>query len=70
MRCLGRTDPVEVTFAEVRGELHKDILERKIRVEMAKEFDRLHDEAKVENYLNHLTHSAKQAARPVSGESR
>ena len=70
MRCLGRTDPVEVAFAEVRGELHKDILERKLRKEMAKEFDRLHDDAKVENYLNHLTHSAKQAVRPVSAESR
>lgn len=68
LRCLGRTTPVEVTFDEVKDELTRDITERKLRVEMAKEFDRLHDTARIENYLAQISPAkpaAKQAARPT-----
>ena len=43
MRCLGRTKPVQTDFNEVRGELVKDIQEKKLRDLMTKEFDRLRE---------------------------
>lgn len=61
LRCLGRTKPEEMKLAEVRDELYKDILERKIRVEMAKEFDRVHDKARVENFLGRLVNPTQSA---------
>ncbi len=51
MRCVGRTKPVEVDRQVVEAELHKDILEKKLRLEMAKEFDRLKVSAQIDNFL-------------------
>jgi len=51
MRCQGRTKPIQVDYNKVRGELHKDILEKKLRMLMTREFDRLKDLAQVDNFL-------------------
>jgi len=51
LRCIGRTKPVVTDFDAVRGELFKDIHEKKIRVAMAKEFDRLKEAAQIDNFL-------------------
>lgn len=52
LKCLGRTKPVvsELT-AEVRQELTGDLTEKKLRASMNKEFDRLKEEAQVDNFL-------------------
>src|SRR5688500_6832479 len=63
MRCVGRTKPVAVDFASVRDNLHKDLHEKLIRVEMNKEFERLLSSAQVDNYLA----GTSQAGRPSAG---
>jgi len=67
MRCLGRTKPVDVNRQTVEAELHKDIQEKKMRLEMAKEFDRLKEYAQIDNFLAGTSQSGKrrtQAAGP------
>jgi hypothetical protein len=50
--CEGKTKPVaNVEFSEVRDGLYEDLMERKYRVEMAKEFERLNAAAKIKNHL-------------------
>ena len=51
LKCQGRTQQVQKDYNAVRGELYKDILEKKQRLLMTKEFDRLKDVAQVDNYL-------------------
>lgn len=51
LRCLGRTEPVVQDFNAVKAELYKDIHEKKLRIAMAKEFDRLKESAQVDNFL-------------------
>lgn len=51
LRCLGRTRPVVQEFAAVEAELRKDIEEKKLRMAMSKEFDRLKDSSRIENFL-------------------
>lgn len=51
LRCLGRTRPVVQEFAAVETELRKDLEEKKLRVAMAKEFDRLKEGSRIENFL-------------------
>jgi parvulin-like peptidyl-prolyl isomerase len=48
---LGRTEPVVTELSEVRGELSKDIQEKKLRLAMSLEFDRLKEVAQIDNYL-------------------
>jgi parvulin-like peptidyl-prolyl isomerase len=63
MRCQGRTRPVQTDFSAVRAELTKDIEEKKLRVLMTKEFDRLREVAQVDNFL---AGSSQSGARPNS----
>ena len=77
MRCLGRTQPVVKEFEAVKDELIKDISEKKLRLAMAKEFDRLKDTAQIDNFLAGTSQSGKrpsgrtatQPARPTVGPS-
>ena len=63
LRYLGRTVPqVEQVDAEVRRELANHIHEKKLRVKMELEFERLRKKARVENYL--------AATRPRSQQGR
>jgi parvulin-like peptidyl-prolyl isomerase len=48
---LGRTEPVVTDLADVRGELTRDIQEKKLRLAMSVEFDRLKEVAQIDNYL-------------------
>lgn len=66
MRCLGRTKPVEVNRQTVEAELRKDIHEKKLRLEMAKEFDRLKESAQIDNFLAGTSQSGKGAARAAA----
>jgi len=51
LRCLGRTQPVVKEFDAVKDELHRDIQEKKLRLAMAKEFDRLKESSQIDNFL-------------------
>jgi hypothetical protein len=61
LRCQGRTRPVQVDRNAVRANLYKDIEEKKLRIAMTKEFDRLRDVAQIDNFLLGTTQSG---ARP------
>ncbi len=62
MRCTGYTTPVVANLdAEVRQELVKDIHEKKIRLAMAAEYDRLRAAAQIENYLVGTFQSPRKA---------
>jgi hypothetical protein len=64
LRCQGRTRPIQVDYNSVKGELHKDILEKKQRVLMTREFDRLKEVAQVDNFLAGTSQSG--GAKPAS----
>lgn len=75
LRCLGRTQPVVRDFKTVEEELRKDLLEKKMRIAMSTEFDRLKNSAQIDNFLSGTTQSGKRnvaetlpapAARPAS----
>ena len=81
MKCLGRTIPVVEQMADVKGELAKDIREKKLRLAMADEFDRLREAAQIDNFLAGTSQSGRTAgpqqptrgkvpARPVSSKSK
>ncbi len=66
LRCLGRTKPVPTDFNSVRSELVKDIQEKKLRVLMTKEFDRLREVAQIDNFLAGTSQTGGRTAGPVS----
>lgn len=49
--CKGRTNPVVQDYDVVKDELYRDILEKKLRIAMAEEFERLQTTAQVDNFL-------------------
>ncbi|MHB1035808.1 MAG: peptidylprolyl isomerase [Pirellulales bacterium] len=49
--CEGRTEPMKVSFKEVRNLILEDIREKKLRLAMAKEFTRIQESAQIDNYL-------------------
>lgn len=60
LRCLGRTRPVQVDFNTVKGELQRDIEEKKLRLVMTKEFDRLRETAQIDNFLAGTSQSGRK----------
>lgn len=68
LRCLGRTEPIVDDLKAVQSELSKAVFEKKLRVAMAEEFDRLKDSAKVQNMLATKPRTApgRVKATPVS----
>jgi hypothetical protein len=49
--CEGYTKPIKTTYEEVKDMLYRDIQEKKMRLAMAKTFDGLKDEARIDNFL-------------------
>jgi parvulin-like peptidyl-prolyl isomerase len=62
--CQGRTQPVGVSFAEVREEIYRHVFEKKQRLAMAKYFQQLQESATIDNYLAGTSQSPKQPAGP------
>jgi len=63
LRCLGRTlDPDALQFAEVKSELHADILDKKIIIEMNKVFARIQDSARIVNGLTGVNQRGNKQA--------
>jgi parvulin-like peptidyl-prolyl isomerase len=65
LRCQGRTRPVQTDFNAVKAELAKDIKEKKLRLLMTKEFDRLRQVAQVDNFLAGSSQSGARSVAPV-----
>lgn len=71
MYCKGRTEPVVSDFDAVKTDLQADILEKKLRIAMASEFQRLREEAQIDNFLTGTSqpgiaalNAARQAQQP------
>ena len=60
LRCEEYIAPAKVDFDMVRDEIHQDLLEKKARLAMATEFERLQSAATVDNYLAGSSRSPKQ----------
>ncbi|MGE0760733.1 MAG: peptidylprolyl isomerase [Pirellulaceae bacterium] len=69
MRCLGRTKPVVQDKAAVADELRRDIHEKKIRIAMAEEFDRLREAAQIHNFLAGTTQDGGHGARATASQA-
>ncbi len=70
LRCLGRTKPVVEEYAAVESELRKDIHEKKLRLAMAEEFDRLKESAQIDNFLAGSSQPGKQGPPATSQTPR
>ena len=62
LRCQGHTKPVVTDFAAVADELRNDIHEKKLRIAMAEEFDRIRESAQIDNFLAGTTQGGKRVA--------
>lgn len=66
LKCLGRTTPNVEQLSEVKEELVKDIREKKLRLAMAEEYERLRAAAQIDNFISGTsqTGSAQGPAKP------
>lgn len=75
--CEGFTRPIDVKFDEVKQLIYEDVHEKKLRATMAREFARLQEEARIDNFLAGTSQSPRSrdgqslvepaAARPAAG---
>ncbi len=63
MLCLGRTEPVVSDFDAVKEELQKNILEKKLNIEMAQAFQTLRKDSQIDNFLNGTSQPGASAMR-------
>ncbi|WP_238397563.1 peptidylprolyl isomerase [Anatilimnocola aggregata] len=68
LRCLGRTRPVAVDPQIARKELTKDLEEKKLRVKMSTEFDRLLRTSQIDNYVAGTSQSGREGMAPGAGK--
>jgi len=59
----GRTNPQVADFDAVQDELHKNIHEKKIRLAMQEEIQRIHQDAQIDNYLTGTSQTGKAMVR-------
>lgn len=59
--CVGKTTPIEVDFESVRDLIEEDLREKKMRLEMARYFEKLQESAAIDNYLAGTTQRPKKA---------
>ncbi len=65
MYCQGRTEPVVTDFDAVKDELHRNILEKKMRLAMSDKFFQLKEEAQIDNFLAGTSQTGKAAVQSV-----
>lgn len=64
LRCVGRTRPIVTDFNAVKDELYNDLLEKKMRVAMAREFEAVKEAAQVDNFLAGTSQDGKRFQGP------
>lgn len=69
LRCVGRTRPIVTEFEAVKDELYNDLLEKKMRVAMAREFETLKENAQVDNFLAGTSQDGKKMLGPETADS-
>jgi parvulin-like peptidyl-prolyl isomerase len=55
----GFTRPNSTTFEEAKDEIYKDLYEKKLRVEMARAYDEMMNQARYDNFLSNEHHAPK-----------
>jgi parvulin-like peptidyl-prolyl isomerase len=70
LRCVGRTKPVVEDINVVRSELEHDIREKKLQVAMNREFDRLREASRIENFLEDKAKLASANATSTAPATR
>jgi parvulin-like peptidyl-prolyl isomerase len=60
LRCEGFTEPVKVNYDEVKAMIYEDLLEKKLRVAMSQEYDKLMETAQIDNYLAGTSQSGRK----------
>ncbi len=72
--CLGRTTPRVDDFDAVKGELQKNIFEKKLKLAMAGEFERLRKVSQIDNFLAGTSQAGRTkvdaASRPAANTTR
>lgn len=71
--CKGMTEPVVGDFDAVKDDLQSDILEKKLRIAMASEFQKLREIAQIDNFLAGTSQpgaAAVQAARQAMQQQK
>jgi parvulin-like peptidyl-prolyl isomerase len=73
LRCEGFTTPTKVNFEEVKELIAQDLRDKKLRIAMSREYDRLMETAQIDNYLAGTTQSGKRppssgGLRPAAGQ--
>jgi parvulin-like peptidyl-prolyl isomerase len=61
--CEGYTEPKQITMAEVRDLIYEDIFEKKQRMAMAREFDRIRQDSQIDNFLANTSHMPNRRKR-------
>lgn len=61
--CKGRTNPQVADFDAVQDELYTNIHEKKIRLAMQDEIQRIHQDAQIDNYLTGTSQTGKAIVR-------
>jgi parvulin-like peptidyl-prolyl isomerase len=61
--CLGYTEPVVTDFDAVKGEIHDNILEKKLRIAMYDRFQQLVEDAQIYNYLTGTSQTGRAQVR-------
>lgn len=67
--CTGFTEPVGVTFDEVKELIQKDVAFKKMQMAIAEVFEEINDRASIENYLEGTVKSPRDALNVGNPES-
>ncbi|MDO4575289.1 MAG: peptidylprolyl isomerase [Planctomycetia bacterium] len=67
--CTGHTEPIGVTFDEVKELIHKDVKMKKMQIAIGETFQELKDKATVENYLEGTFESPQQKKPTLSDDA-
>ncbi len=70
LRCLGRTQPIVDDPKVVEDELKRDIVEKKMRIAMTTEFDRLKESAQIDNFLAKTVQPGRSQVRAGKGQDQ
>ena len=68
--CKGFTDPKVNDFDAVKDELRQNILEKKLRLAMGAEMERIRTDAQIDNYLTGTSQTGKAMVRSARTEKR
>ncbi len=66
--CKGRTTPVVEQFDAVKDELYRDILEKKMRIAVAEEFETMQSTSQIDNFLTGTSQPGDAAVRAARNQ--